>query len=119
MSNMKIISMLGHESKRIRADTRLTLRPCWRWFEEELAPLQDQIERLRVDVNKLMEARDGTVLSVTENSTRSHINLSWIERAEYPHQMLRPAIEIDATREGSRRATTCEGEGRYCQPARS
>src|SRR5258705_3579916 len=31
MSNMKIISMLRHESKRIRADTRLTLRPCWRW----------------------------------------------------------------------------------------
>jgi hypothetical protein len=39
--------------------------------EEELAPLQDQIERLRADMNKLMEARDGTVLSVTRRSRRS------------------------------------------------
>jgi len=40
----------------------------------------------------------------------------WIERAEYPHQVLRPAIEIDATREGSRRATTCE-RGQGARPA--
>jgi uncharacterized small protein (DUF1192 family) len=39
--------------------------------EEELAPLQDQIDRLRADVNKLMEARDGTVLSVTRRKRRS------------------------------------------------
>jgi hypothetical protein len=38
--------------------------------EEELAPLQEQIERLRA-VNKLMEARDGTVLSVTRRKRRS------------------------------------------------
>jgi hypothetical protein len=63
MSNMKIISMFGHESKRIRADTRLTLRPCWRWSTRN-SRRQDQIERLRADVNKLMEARDGTGFSV-------------------------------------------------------
>ena len=39
--------------------------------EEELAPLQDQIERLRADMNKLMEARDGTVLSVTHRKRSS------------------------------------------------
>jgi hypothetical protein len=39
--------------------------------EEELAPLQDQIDRLRAAVNKLMEARDGTVLSVTRRKRRS------------------------------------------------
>jgi hypothetical protein len=39
--------------------------------EEELAPLQDQIERLRADVNKLTEARDGTVLSVTHRKRSS------------------------------------------------
>ena len=38
---------------------------------EELAPLQDQIERLRADVNKLMEARDGTVFSGTRRKRRS------------------------------------------------
>ena len=39
--------------------------------EEELAPLQDQIERLRADMNKLMEARHGTVLSVTHRKRSS------------------------------------------------
>lgn len=68
MSNMKIISMLGHESKRIRAADIATVLAV---VEEELAPLQDQIERLRADVNKLMEARDGTVLSVTRRKRRS------------------------------------------------
>ena len=34
-----------------------------------------------------------------------------IERAEYPHEVLRPAIEINATREGSQRTTTCEDPG--------
>ena len=39
--------------------------------DAELAPLQDQIERLQADVNKLMKARDGTVFSVTRRKRRS------------------------------------------------
>ena len=75
---MKIISMLGHESKRIRADTRLTLRPCWQWSTRN-SRRQDQIERLRADVNKLMEARDGTGFSVT---------LAWGDRVRLSKQGL-------------------------------
>ena len=47
--------------------------------DEELAPLQDQIERLRADVNKLMEARDGTGFSVT---------LAWGDRVRLSKQGL-------------------------------
>ena len=71
MSNMKIISMLGHDSKRIRADNEADIATVLAVVEEELAPLQDQIERLRADMNKLMEARDGTVLSVTHRKRSS------------------------------------------------
>jgi hypothetical protein len=47
--------------------------------EEELAPLQDQSERLRAEVNKLMETRDGTVLPVTRRKRRSGWVTGWFD----------------------------------------
>ena len=71
MSNMKIISMLGHDSKQIRADNEADIATV-------LAVVEALIQRFcRLILNasrpclSASEARDGTVLSVTRRKRRS------------------------------------------------
>jgi hypothetical protein len=59
MANMKIVSMVAHEARRVQAETEADIATALAVVEEELIPLQDKVDRLRADVDKLIEAHNS------------------------------------------------------------
>jgi hypothetical protein len=63
MANMKIISMYAAKEAELRADTRAELRDVAAMLSLQINELIEIAQRLRVDVDRLMQEDKGATLN--------------------------------------------------------